>query len=317
MPNPEEDTGPPFADLIGVIKEARRHRSAFQKLPLRRERLRQLYTLLDHLFFLIAPDPDEEKPLPDGRSHMPVDDLLLTKLAGPDFDLLRSRFQHPTEPENDGDGRIDNIERQNATIQAFYDLWTSPKRLKAMGFDASTIDMLNTKNTPNQRAETLHDLINREIDLLDPYPWKLANGLQHDDGLMWANVLDLNDRISTAYSKLPNLSSVRNDIAPNTKKMESEQRIIDRSAVRIDRATGAAQSLYRSLLKEVASINRGAFAYYGAANEFDQLRGPAQSQEGAIVLTACIVAARKKRGGRLEYEQDPDLFRTVLRHVRR
>lgn len=71
-----------------------------------------------------------------------------------------------------------------------------------------------------------------------------------------------------------------------------------------------------SLLKEVAAINKQAFNYYGAADEYDRLRGPTQSQEGVIVLTACIVAAHKVGKGTTVYEQDPEIFREVRRIIR-
>jgi hypothetical protein len=315
-PNPKEDTGPPFTDLMGVIKEARRHRNAFQKLPLRKERLRQLYWLRDQLHFLTVSNPEGTKPMADGRSPIPLDDLLLTKAAGPDFDPLRPRNFHPTKSHHDDDERTANIERQYAIIRTHYDLWTNTQELKEIGFDASMIDMLNTENNPNQRSKLLFELIKREIDLLEPDPWILPEGLQYDKGLIWANVIELNEKISAAENTRPFLSAVRHDLAPNTEKLDSEKRIIDRSVTRLKLATGAANSLYMSLRKEIV-INRQAFDYYGAGHEFDQLRVPATSQEGVIVLTACIVAARKKRGGRLTYEQDSDLCRAVLRHVRK
>ena len=317
MSEPKNDLNPPFSDLAGTIKEARRHRSVFQKAPLRSERLQQLYDLADELRSLMASNPVGEKPLPDGRSPMSKGDLLATILAGRDFDLLRPRLDEDTGSEVEDAEREANVRRHKETIKAQYDLWTSPKRLKELGFDASTIDMLNTENDAEQRAEMLHDLIEREIDLLEPPQWKLPKGLQHEDGLMWANVLDLNDKISAAYRKLPNLSTVRKDLAPNTKRLEGEQRIIDRRDGRIERANVAVKSLYKSLLKEVASINEQAFTYYGAKAEFDKLRGPAQSQEGVIVLTACIIAARKVGKGTTVYEQDLEIFREVRRAIRK
>jgi len=316
MSEPTNDFNPPFPDLVEAIKEARRHASAFQKAPLRREQLRQLYMLADKLRFLMASDPNGKKPLPDGRSPIPMDDLLVTKLAGPDFDPLRPRFDDATGPEHHDDERAANLQRHNETIKAHYDLWTDPRKLKELGLDAATIDMLRTKNNATERTKLLFDLVEREIDLLEPDPLELPNGLQWEEGLMWANVLELNEKLAKSAGRTPIPSTVSNSIPPATAKLESEKRIAERRPQRITRATKPIKKLYEALQGEAASISRQSFSYYGAAAEFDRLAGSAQSQDGVMALTACIVAARKVNRGRAVYEQDQEIFRAVLQHIR-
>lgn len=310
------DFDPPFPDLVDEIKEARRHASAFQKAPLRRQQLQQLYRLADRLRFLLASDPDGRKPLPDGKSPMPMDDLLLTILAAPGYDPLRPRIDSKTGNKVKAHEHATNVQRHHDTIKDHYDLWTNSRKLKELGLHAAIIDMLKTSNNRTQRTELLYDLIQREIDLLEPDPLELPNGLQWEKGLMLAHVLELNEKLATSAGRTPIPSTVSKSIPPASAKLESETRIAKRRPRRITLATWAIKRLYEDLLQQSTSINKRAFTYYGARVAFDRLGGMEQSKEGAITLTACIVAARKVSKGRAVYEQDLEVFRAVHRHIR-
>lgn len=318
MSEPTNDFNPPFPDLVETIKEARRHASAFQKAPLRREQLQQLYRLRDHLHFLIVSDPDGKKPLPDGRSPLPLNDLIMTKLASPDFSMQKVRHRIAAgRPEMDEAERAGHEQRHYDTIAEYYDDWTSPKKLKEMGLDAATIDMLKTGNSPLQRAKLLAELVEREIVLLDQKPWKRPDGLERLDELELDEARALDEELRVSLPNLSIPSTVSSSIPPATARLESEKRIAERRPQRIKRATDPIEKLYKALMDEGASISRQAFSYYGAAEEFDRLPGTGQSKEGVITLTACIIAARKTSKGRIAaYEQDAEIFRAVLRHIR-
>src|SRR5690606_23623428 len=114
------------------------------------------------------------------------------------------------------------------TIKDHYDLWTNARKLKELGLHAAIIDMLKTSNNRMQRTKLLYDLIQREIDLLEPDPLKLPKGLQWKEGLMLANVLELNEKLSTSVGASSISSRVKANIPPNTLKLESEKRIAKR-----------------------------------------------------------------------------------------
>lgn len=318
MSGPTNDFKPPFPDLVDTIKEARRHAKAFQKAPLRREQLQQLYTLLEHLFFLVVSDPDGKKPLPDGRSPMSLSDLILTKLTSPDFSMTKVRDRIAAGRPKMGDAeRAGHVQRHLDVVKAHYDYWTDPKWLAEKGMDAATIDMLNTGNNPIQRTKLLVELVKNDIKLLEQEPWERPDGLERLDelGLDKARALDDELRVSLPNLSIP--STVRRNIPPATAKLKSETRIAERRPQRIKRATDPIKELYKALLVEPASSKRQSFAYYGAAAEFDGLKNTAKTQDLVVALTACIIAARKTGKGRIAaYEQDAEIFRAVLRHVR-
>lgn len=319
MSEPKNDPKPPFPDLVDTIKEARRHAKAFQKAPLRREQLQQLYTLLDHLFFLIVADPNEKAPLLDGRSPMSLSDLILTKLAGPDFSMTKVRDRIAAgRPEMTAAERASHEQRHLDVVRAHYDYWTDPKWLAEKGMDAATIDMLKTGNSPSQRTALLVELVKHDIKLLEQEPWERPDGLDRLHELKWheARALDDELRISLPNPSIP--STVRSNIPPATAKLKSEKRIADRRPQRIKRATDPIKKLYNALLAEAATHKRQSFAYYGAAAEFDRLEVNAKIEDVVATLTACIVAARKTGKGRIAaYEQDADIYRAVLGHIRK
>lgn len=308
---------PPFPDLVETIKEARRHASAFRSAQKRREQLQQLYTLLDHMFFLIVPDPDGEKPLPDGRSPMSLSDLLLTKLASPDFsmDKVRDRIA-AGRPSMDDTEKAGHVQRHLDLVSTHYDHWTDPKWLAQMGMDAGTIDMLKTGNSPLERTKLLVELVRRDIDLLEQEPWKRPDGVERLHELKWYEARALGDELRVSLPNLVIPSTVRKNLPPASAKLESEKRMAKRRPERVQRAGKPIKLLYKALLQTPASINEHAFAYYGAQAEFDRIEDKASPKDRAIMLTACIVAASKVSKGRAVYQQDAEVFRAVLRLVR-
>lgn len=318
MSEPKNDLKPPFPDLVDIIKEARRHAKAFQKAPLRRDQLQQLYNLLDHLFFLIVADPDGRKPLPDGRSPMSLSDLILTKLASPDFSMQKVRDRIAAgRPKMTPAEQAGHEQRHLDVIKAHYDCWTDPRWLAEKGMDAATIDMLKTGNSPIQRTELLVELVKNDIKLLEQEPWERPDGLERLHELEWYEARALDDELRISLPNLSIPSTVRRDIPPATAKLTSEKRIAERRPQRIKRATDPIKELYKALLEETKSCKRQSFAYYGAAAEFDELEVTAKTEDVVVALTACIVAARKTGKGRIAaYEQDAEIFRAVLRHIR-
>ncbi|MFD1253158.1 hypothetical protein DEVEQU_01016 [Devosia equisanguinis] len=318
MSDPKTDPKPPFFDLVDTIKEARRHAKAFQKAALRREQLQQLYTLLDHLRFLIVSDPEGKKPLPDGRSPMSLSDLILTKLASPDFSMQKVRDRIAAGRPKMGDAeRAGHEQRHLDVVKAHYDYWTDPKWLAEMGMDAATIDMLKTGNSPIQRTKLLVELVKNDIKLLEQEPWQRPDGLERLHELKWYEARALDDELRISLPNLSIPSTVRRNIPPATAKLNSEKRIAERLPQRVERATDPVRELHNALLEEGASNKRQSFAYYGAAAEFDGLEVNAKIEDVVITLTACIVAARKTGKGRIaSYEQDAEIFRAVLRHIR-
>lgn len=317
MSEPTNRFTPPLPDLVETIKEARRHASAFRGAPKRTKQLQQLYNLLDHLHFLVAADPDGRRPLPDGRSPMSLSELILTKLASPDFSMQKVRDRIAAgRPKMDDAERTAHEQRHYAVVATHYDYWTDPKWLADMGMDAATIDMLKTVNDPKDRTKLLVELIRRDADLLDQEPWKRPDGLERLHELKWYEAVALNEKLSQSLGQMSIPSTVRKRVPPASAKLKSEERITARRPGRIKRATAPLERLYKALFENVALISEQAFTYYGAKAEFDRLPGMAQSKEGVITLTACIVAARKVSRGLAVYDQDPELFRAVHRHLR-
>lgn len=317
MSDPTASFNPPFPDLVETIKEARRHASAFRSAPKRREQLQQLYTLLSHMFFLIVPDPDGEKPLPDGRSPMSLSDLILTKLASPDFSMDKVRDRIAAGRPSMGDAeKAGHLQRHLDVVSTYYDYWTDPKWLAQIGMDAGTIDMLKSGNSPLERTKLLIELVRRDIDLLEQEPWKRPDRVERLHELKWYEARALDDEMRLSLPNLVIPSTVRKNLPPASAKLESEKRIAKRRPERLQRATKPIKLLYKALLENPASITEHAFAYYGATAEFDRIDDAAKSKDRAIMLTACIVAARKVSRGRAVYQQDAEVFRAVLRFVR-
>lgn len=292
----------PFPLLDETIKKARRHRSAFRKAPPRREQLEQLYSLVDKLHFLVAPDPDGEKPLPDGRTRLPLGDLLMTNLA-------YRRFQ-----DLNGGTRAANVQRQYDAIKAHYDLWTDPRQLKEMGVHEGIIDMLNLVPNPRDRSKLLVDLLQRDIDLLDQEPLARPGGPRRD--WTWHEAQALGEQLHEWRRQMSIPSKVRSDLPPASSKLESEKRISERGPIRRHSSTKSLQELYEALFAERRAIKFETFDYYGAGTEFLRLRRQEQTPLGVLTLTACIMAARKIAAGRTVYEMDAEIFRAVYWHLR-
>lgn len=292
----------PFPLLDETIKKARRHRSAFRKARPRREQLEQLYSLVDKLHFLVAPDPDGEKPLPDGRTPLPLDDLLMTNLAYRSFQDLN------------GGTRAVNVQRQYDAIKAHYDLWTDPRKLKEMGVHEAIIDMLKLVPDPKDRSKLLVELLQRDIYLLDQQPLERPDGPNRN--WTWHEAQALGEQLHLLRRQMSIPSKVRSDLPSASSKLESEKRIEARRPIRIHSSTKSFQELYEALLVKRRAIKFETFDYYGAGTEFPKLRRQEQTPLGVLTLTACIVAARKIAAGRTVYEMDAEIFRAVYWHLR-